>query len=178
MTDLTPEALAILAGADAKPKKGGLVQTVAVVVGLTLIAAAGGTALGMMLGKPQPAAPAAEPAPAPVVNSEAPLAKSANPDAPADVVLALEPVLTDIASPPGTQLRLEASLIVKPEQAGDQAQLASQVQADMIVFVRTLELAQVEGSRGLLHLREDLLERAKMRSPGVIDIMVRSLVVK
>jgi flagellar FliL protein len=177
MTELTPEALAILAGGDAGPKKGGKLQTIAIVLGLTLVAAGGGTALGFLLGKPQPAPVAAAPDSA-TPAADAPLAAKADPAAPADVVLALEPVLTDIASPPGTQLRMQASLIVSPEGVADQTVLAAQVQADMIVFVRTLELAQIEGARGLLHLKEDLLERAKLRSPAVIDLMVRSLVVK
>lgn len=177
MTELTPEALAILAGGDVGAKKGGKLQTILVVVGLTLVAVGGGTALGFLIGKPQPA-PVAAPAEAAPPAADAPLAAKADPAAPADIVLALQPVLTDIASPPSTQLRMETSLIIAPDGVTDQAVLASQVQADMIVFVRTLELAQIEGARGLLHLKEDLLERAKLRSPAVIDLMIRSLVVK
>ncbi len=64
------------------------------------------------------------------------------------------------------------------DDKADPTLLASQIQADTLVFLRTLELAQIEGSRGLLHLKEDLLERAKLRSAAVEDVVVRSLIVK
>lgn len=171
MTELSPEALAILTGAGAPPKRSGWIATAGTVVALTVVAAGGGWVLGSMLGAkevPQPAA-------------EAPAAPDA-PPTPAETdrstIVALQAVTADISAPPGTQLRLGASLVMRPGSTADAALVAAQVQADTVVFVRSLELAQVEGSRGLLHLKEDLLERAKLRSPDVEDILINTLVVK
>lgn len=190
MTDLTPEALAILAGADPNARKGGRMQTIALVGGLTVLALAGGAGLGFLL-KP-------EPAPAPAAATETPAAAAADASAraetgeggslanapaqngaPRESFVAIAPILTDLTSPVGTQVRLEMGLVLRHEgESVDEAVLASTVQADTLVFMRTLELAQIEGSRGLLHLKEDLLERARLRSASVVDVTVRSLVVK
>lgn len=171
MTELSPEALAILSGAGAPPKRSGWIATAGTVAVLTLVAAGGGWVLGTMLGAKEvappaadvPAAPDAPPTPAATVQS---------------TIVPLQPVTADISSPPGTQLRLGASLVMKPGSAADANLVAAQVQADTVVFVRSLELAQVEGSRGLLHLKEDLLERARLRSPDVEDVLINVLVVK
>ena len=195
MTDLTPEALAILAGGDQQAKKGGRMQTIAVVAGLTLLAAGGGAALGFLL-KPAPApAPAAEaPAAAPHAEAKGAEGHSGKAETGAEGSLAnkesagepvkesfveIPAILTDLSAPVGAQLRLEMGLVLRPgDEKVDEAVLVTQIQADTLVFLRTLELAQIEGSRGLLHLKEDLLERARLRSPAVVDVAVRSLVVK
>ena len=88
----------------------------------------------------------------------------------------MEPVVTNIASPPATIIRVEASLVVRTEEAGDPAILAAQIGADTLAFARSVELAQIEGARGLLHLREDLKERAMLRSPAVVDYVIHSLI--
>ena len=168
MTDLSGNALAILEGA-AKPKKASPLPMIGVVAGLTLVALAGGAAVGLTLGRPAPAAPTAAPSPP---EAAAPVAED-GPRA-GDVILPIEPVVTNISSPVGAQVRLEASVLLRGGK-GD-ALLAAQIQADTLVFLRTLELAQIEGARGLLHLREDLKERAQMRSPLVADYIIRQLV--
>ncbi|MFD2236360.1 flagellar basal body-associated FliL family protein [Aureimonas populi] len=92
------------------------------------------------------------------------------------VIVPVEPIVTNISSPPSTILRVEASLVLKAEQAGDTDVLAAQVSADTLAFARSLDLAQIEGSRGLLHLREDLKQRAMQRSPAVADYIIHSLI--
>lgn len=171
MTDLTPEALAILAGGAPSPK-GGRKQAIAAVALLTVVAAGGGAALGLMLmpaAVPPAAAPEAQAADAPAPAAGEPVQGK---------VVTLEPVLTTIAAPVGAQILLQASLVLDPAAAVDETTLATQVQADTVLFVRTLELAQLEGARGLLHLKEDLLERARLRSPAVTEVAVRSLVLR
>ena len=204
MTDLTPEALAILAGGDPNAKKGGKMQMVAVVAGLTVLAAGGGAALGFLLKPaptPAPDASAAEANPAELAHGEAKPAegghgeaasskaetgekgslanKEAKGEPPKESYVTIPAILTGLSSPVGAQARLEMGLVLRQgEEKVDEAALTNQVQADTLVFLRTLELAQIEGSRGLLHLKEDLLERARLRSPAVVDVTVRSLVVK
>lgn len=174
MTDLTPEALAILDAGRETPRRGGWRQTAVAVAILTLLAGAGGAGLGFLLTpEAAPPAPAETAAAAPEGAAE-----TVAPGVPQGRVVPLDQVLTNIAAPVGTQILLQASLVLDPAVAVDEALLATQVQADTTVFVRTLEIAQLEGARGLLHLKEDLLERARIRSPAVIDVAVRSLVLR
>ncbi|MBB3935569.1 flagellar basal body-associated FliL family protein [Aureimonas phyllosphaerae] len=178
MTELSPEALGMMPDGFAPPKKSNKAQTIGALLGLTVIALAGGGALGFLLKKDPPVV-AAPPVEAPAAAAAAP-SLAAVPAGTKEVIQPLEPILTDLASPPGTQVRLEAGLLLSlsEDESVDQTVLASQIQADTLVFLRTLELAQIEGARGLLHLKEDLLERAKLRSTAVKDVVVRSLIVK
>ena len=73
-------------------------------------------------------------------------------------------------------IRVEPSIVLDPEKAHDLPVLAAQIQSDTLTFLRTVDLAQVEGSRGLLHLREDLRERAQLRSPAVSDYLIQALI--
>ena len=73
-------------------------------------------------------------------------------------------------------MRVEASIVVDPTKVEDQTVLAAAISADTLAFLRSLELAQIEGARGLLHLREDLKERAQLRSPAVDDYIIQSLI--
>ena len=73
-------------------------------------------------------------------------------------------------------LRIEASLVVKQDGTVNAEVLAAEIEADTLAFLRSVQLAQVEGSRGLLHLRDDLRERAKLRSPAVVDYLIRTMV--
>lgn len=179
MTELSHEALGLLPDGVAPPKKSSKAQTIGALVGLTVIALAGGGALGFLLKKDPPAAVAPPAAASAEVSADTPKLTAA-PAGTKQVVQQLEAIVTDLASPPGTQVRLEAGLLLSlsEDESVDQAVLAAQIQADTLVFLRTLELAQIEGSRGLLHLKEDLLERAKLRSTAVEDVIVRSLIVK
>ena len=91
-------------------------------------------------------------------------------------IVKLEPVVTNVSSPADVLIRVEASIVLDPEKAQDLPVLAAQIQSDTLTFLRTVDLAQVEGSRGLLHLREDLRERAQLRSPAVSDYLIQSLI--
>ncbi len=169
-------------------KNGGLMQTVAAVAILTLVAGGGGALMGKILAKPGPAEPPATPvADGPAPESAADPATSGNTDEaaikglsrdghPVLKLVPLEPVLTNIYAPSNTWLRVEASLIVRDDGSENAAVLAAEVQADTLAFLRSVQLAQIEGTRGLMHLRDDLRERAKLRSPAVVDYLLKSLV--
>ncbi len=84
-------------------------------------------------------------------------------------------MITNIAAPPSAIIRIEASLVLSADAENPEV-LAAQIAADTLAFARSLELAQIEGARGLLHLREDLKERAMLRSPAVADVVIHALV--
>lgn len=161
-------------------KKGGMMPTIIAAVVVTLIAAGAGAGLGSVLGSsaPPPAKPA-EPDPHAAADAKAPeksdIAKAEEEPTPLQLV-ELKPVLTNIYSPTDSWLRIEASLVVKQDGTVNAEVLAAEIEADTLAFLRSVQLAQVEGSRGLLHLRDDLRERAKLRSPAVVDYLIRTMV--
>jgi flagellar protein FliL len=94
-------------------------------------------------------------------------------------VKTIPPVITNLANPPSVFLRIEASVIFDGEMPADADALATQISGDSLAFLRTLSLAQIEGASGLLHLREDLTERAKLRSEGrVKEFIIQALAVE
>ncbi|ORE95063.1 flagellar basal body-associated FliL family protein [Aurantimonas sp. 22II-16-19i] len=163
-------------------KKGGMMPTIIAAVVVTLIAAGAGAGLGSVLGSSAPPAEPAQPAepePHAEADAKAPaksdIAKAEDEPTPLQLV-ELKPVLTNIYSPTDSWLRIEASLVVKQDGSVNAEILAAEIEADTLAFLRSVQLAQVEGSRGLLHLRDDLRERAKLRSPAVVDYLIRTMV--
>lgn len=164
-------------------KGDGLIPTLVAVVLLTLVAGGGGAFLGSTLGKPgmssaqdgEAAAAPAETASPEDDRGDMNLAAAENEEIPLRLV-PLKPVLTNIYAPPRTWLRIEASLVLKDDGSANPEILAAEIEADTLAFLRSLQLAQVEGTRGLLHLRDDLRERARLRSPAVVDYLIQTMV--
>ena len=177
MADLNGDAVSASILADTlgtAPKKEKLLPTLAAVGLLTLVAIAGGAGVGLLIGGGSaPDTPVA--ATAPTAGDPAAAGKTSEAASPSQIVK-LESIVTNVASPANTILRVDASIVIHPDEVGDPEVLAAQIQGDTLTFLRTIDLAQIEGARGLLHLREDLRERAKLRSPAVSDYLIQSLV--
>lgn len=91
---------------------------------------------------------------------------------------ALSPIITNLASPERTWIRLEASIVIDAEGVDAKA-LSAAITDDTVAYLRTLSLPLIEGASGLLHLREDLNDRARVRSGGKVrDIIVHTLIVE
>ena len=157
--------------AAAAKKPSSLVATIGAVVILTLIGAAAGGGLGLQLFTVVDTA----------ANKKAELkAEKPPPEYAGELtIMPIPPVVTNLANPKSTFVRIEASLIFDGEVPSDADALAAQVSSDSLAFLRTVTLAQIEGATGLLHLREDLNERAKIRSDGrVRELVLQSLAVE
>ena len=93
-------------------------------------------------------------------------------------VYALPAIVTNLASPERTWIRLEASIVLDEESTEGKA-LATAIAEDATAYLRTLSLPLMEGASGLLHLREDLNDRARIRSGGKVrDLLVHTLIVE
>ncbi len=91
----------------------------------------------------------------------------------------LAPVVTNIAGSETDWIRLEASIIYKSGIEFNSEVLAAETRQDVLAYLRTVSLAQIQGPSGLLHLREDLNERARIRSNGFIqEFVLETLVVQ
>jgi flagellar FliL protein len=91
----------------------------------------------------------------------------------------LPPIVTNLASPKGTWIRIEASVVVGADAAAGANALVAAIAEDIVAYLRTVPLAQIEGPSGFLHLREDLNDRARIRSGGKIrELVVQALVLE
>jgi flagellar FliL protein len=152
------------------PKAGpGLVAVVLAFVVITIVAGGAGAAYRMVFARPAVAAGAQPPAPSKSVAAPA-----------TDKLRSLAPVITNLADTPNVWLRLEVAVVFDASMKDLEVDaMARDIGDDVMAYARTLSLAQIQGSSGLYHLREDLGERAQIRSAGKVrEVMIQSLVVQ
>lgn len=138
---------------------------------MTLCAVAAGSGLALFAGAPAHENDQGSPAPA------APDAQTAYGGDTA--ILTLPPVITNLAEPADIWIRLQASIIFDAKSLKRPDLVSAQIGGDIVSFLRTLSLAQLGGASGLLHLREDLNERVKIRSGGLVrELVLQSMVVQ
>ncbi|KQZ87006.1 flagellar basal body-associated protein FliL [Mesorhizobium sp. Root157] len=139
----------------------------AMLLGMTVAALGIGWMSGSYLkGSEAPVkAPAAE-------GGEQAAAPSAAPGA-ALTVTELPSITTNLAAPVETWVRMDVSLLLDAALPNETIQAIHQ---DLLTFMRTVKMHQVEGASGFLHLKADLQERAAMRGDGhVKDVLIRTL---
>ncbi|MCI4678828.1 flagellar basal body-associated FliL family protein [Rhodoblastus acidophilus] len=91
----------------------------------------------------------------------------------------LAPVVTNLASPADVWVRLEATMLFEGKTLPHGEALAGEIAGDILAYLRTETLAQIQGVAGLEHLRQDLNDRASIRSEGKVRaLIIRSLVVQ
>jgi flagellar protein FliL len=147
---------------------GGLVGLVIV----TLLAAAGGAGFGFYIfgqfggAPPAPAPEAHKPEePKPAIASGARLVE-------------LAPIVANLAEPRDVWMRVEASILIEGASEGVDV-LSRQVSEDIVAYLKTASLAQFEGASGFQNLREDLMDRARVRDGEHIkDLIIHGIVVE
>lgn len=145
-----------------------LVIQAAMLLGMTVAALGIGWASGLYLKSSEvPAkAPAAE-------GGEHATAEPSTEQAAAFIVAELPSITTNLAAPVETWVRMDVSLLL---DAPLPTETVEAIHQDLLTFMRTVKMHQVEGASGLLHLKADLLERASMRGDGhVKDVLIRTL---
>lgn len=89
------------------------------------------------------------------------------------------PIVTNLSGTGSDWVRLESSMVYKTGLDMNPDVVAAEIRQDMLAYLRTLSLAQIQGPSGLLQVREDLNERAQLRSKGAVqEIVVETLVVQ
>ena len=154
-------------------KKPGMLGAIVPILVLTLAAAGGGAVIGKQIVSATRAAgeKAATPADASKPAAAATL--------PARTLKELTPVVTNLADPDGSWIRLQTAIVYDKTDAPAMEALAPKVSEDVLAFVRTLTLEQIQGASGLEALRDDLNERAKVRSDGKVrELLIEMLVVR
>jgi flagellar protein FliL len=92
---------------------------------------------------------------------------------------ALPPIVTNLANPSHTWVRLEASIVIDRTADGDTNALLAGVAEDFVAFLRTVSLQQIEGPSGFQNLREDLGDRLRVRTGGKArDLVIQGFIVE
>ncbi len=174
--------------ADAKPGKKGKMLDIVVILLLTLVAAGAGLGVGILFKgdaqQPQAEAAAPEAAKPPETTGE-----EGNIDAPEEVglkedlaglkIFAFPPVLTTLAEPKGKWIRVEGSILISPEADQQPEILAEKSGEQILTYLRSLRLDQLEGPSGLLSIRADLNETVATLSGGQVKgILIHGIVVE
>jgi flagellar protein FliL len=94
-------------------------------------------------------------------------------------IVDLPPIVTNLGAPQDTWVRLEGSIIFDPKTLPHPEAVAGQIGDDVLAYLRTVSLHQLEGPIGLENIRQDLNERAATRSGGKVHaFVIRTLVVQ
>jgi len=157
---------------ETEPRRGpSTIIQVAVLVVLTLVAAGAGWFSGGFLNGEDSAQPAATEAPAAGHGGE----EGGEEQAPTRAnIVSLAAITTNLAVPETIWIRLELSLVF--DQPPQDPALADAIQQDFMTYIRTVKLMQIQGASGYQHLKSDLLERANIRSNGLVkDVLIRTM---
>ncbi|WP_184356096.1 flagellar basal body-associated FliL family protein [Rhizobium sp. BK602] len=163
--------MAATADASEKGKGSPLVMTIAGLLVLTVLGGGGGWFLGTVVAPRIKAATAAVQASAKTGEGEKQAPAAVEPN-----MVPLEPIIANLGYPSQNWIRLEIALVFKGQP---DAQLAGAIHQDILAYIRTVSLQQIEGPRGLQYLRDDIQERVDLRSEGrVSKVMFRTFVIE
>ena len=91
----------------------------------------------------------------------------------------LPSVVTNLAGADHVMIRLQAAILFDSKDIPNPDVLTHQISDDILAFLTTSSASQFEGASGLQHLREDLNDRAKIRSDGhVRELIIETMVVQ
>lgn len=158
------------AEAQSGPKRGSAKSTLLAAMLVTVLAVGAGALLATL--NLQSPAPSAE---------ERGLAAGAAAGCPmaASNLVDLPPVVTNLGAPTDTWVRLEASIVFDRKRVLQPEVMAAEIAADELAYLRTVSLGQISGPTGLANVRQDLTDRAVVRSGGrVIELVLKTLVVQ
>lgn len=167
-------AAAVKDAAEAPQVKGSpsLVIQLGLLVALTAAAAGMGWVSGGFLPGGKPGAEPATEAHAPA-DGHGDAAKEGDKTAPGATIIPLAAITTNIASPSDVWVRMEVSLVLDGPQP---AELPGVIQQDLLAYIRTVKMHEIEGASGFRHLKENIEERARIRSDGhVKQVLIRTL---
>ena len=165
----------------AKGSKPSVMSVIIPVLLLTLIAGGGGFAVATLLGPNLAMAPQAEVAASDGDHASKPEEETAGGEHGENtgVIRQLAPIVTNLASPKDVWIRIELSIVIKPEAKTEQDLIAVKSSDQILALLRTIDLAQIEGPSGFLHFREDINDLVRESSEHkVAQVLINSMVVE
>ena len=81
--------------------------------------------------------------------------------------------------PPDLWVRLEATVVYDQAEIDNPEVMMAEVSGDLLGYLRTLTLRELQGADGLMFLRQDLKERVALRTQNKVrDLVIQALVVQ
>lgn len=94
-------------------------------------------------------------------------------------IVAIDPILVNLSGAQGRWVRLEASASFDGNGKEDRGSLLKLITEDLLGYLRSTSLSQIESPVGFELLRDDLSELARIRSRGAVKrLIIRSLVIE
>jgi flagellar FliL protein len=153
----------------AAPKGPSLVIQLAMLAAMTVAALGAGWFAGSYLKRSE-----APPQPPKLNHDKSEAKPEEKPSKEGPVLVDLAPITTNLAAPADVWVRMDASILYDTPQP---AELKEAIHQDIIAYLRTIKMHQVEGASGYQHLKADLAERASIRSGGhAKEFLIRTLV--
>ncbi len=91
----------------------------------------------------------------------------------------LPPIITNLKAPYDTWIRLEASIIFDPKAVKSPEATAAIMADDILAYLGTVTLDQLQGPLGLIAFRQEIADRVAARSNRQInEVVLRTLVVQ
>jgi flagellar FliL protein len=88
-------------------------------------------------------------------------------------------VVTNLGNPKNVWVRLEGFILSRADSDVAAKVLAAQAGHQILSYLRTIDVRQIEGASGLLHISEDLNEVMRTFSGGdVRQVLISGLVVE
>ena len=156
--------------AQATSKSGGKANLIVTAGALTVLAVIGGGLVGKLVVARLRGAMA----PASATSAATPLPYPSTVE-----VHELPPIVVNLAAPPDSRIRLQVAIVYDKAALPEANVAAAQITDDIVAFLATLTLPGLQGASGLQNLREDLNERAAVRSQGKVrEVVIETLVVQ
>ena len=165
----------------AKGAKPSAMSVIIPVLLLTLVAGGGGFAVATILGPNLAPVPQAAAAASGGDHGSEPAEETAGDEhgENAGIIRQLAPIVTNLASPKDVWMRIELSIVIKPEAKAEQDLIAVKSSDQILALLRTIDLAQIEGPSGFLHFREDINDLVRESSEHkVAQVLINSMVVE
>jgi flagellar protein FliL len=164
-------------GTEGQPKKkSAMMMTIIGLAVLTLLGGGGGWVVGGMIAPSVKSAEQAEQAKATPEKAKAGEEGLQKISTEANNVVQLEPITSNLAYPSENWVRLEVALLFS---GPPDVKLAEDIHQDIMAYIRTVSLQQIEGPRGFEYLRDDIQERVDLRAQGrVSKVMFRTFVIE
>lgn len=94
-------------------------------------------------------------------------------------IVPLPPIVANLEAPESRWVRFEASLLVVGGDDPVNLEMRHRVAQDIMARIRQFKISEIEGADGLLNLRADLTELARIRTEGkALDLIINGLIVE
>ena len=90
----------------------------------------------------------------------------------------LAPIVTNLREPSSLYVRLEAVVVLEPNTP-DAAALAAKIGDDLVSYLRTVSITELDGPTGFQYVREDMRKRSMQLGGGKVkELLLQSFVVQ